>query len=580
MKAVTRKIIAALLAFTMIMSFAACDAGVITSDNISISDLSKFRIVYSADYEDWQMEEITLLQNVIKHLTGKNINAVPDTEEKKGNEIVLASSSRENHASEAVKNLAGNMDYVISAKNGEIVLGGKSYYADMKAVYDFVNNYLGYDDLEDKYIVEEKTDEQNNEEDTKNALAEITGTKTEVYKDPKFTIMVSNPGEYPFACANDVKVMADAGFNMVNLETTKFTSDFLRKYIKWCARFNIRVVQQAVYNVKTKEFISNDVEFTSACPIVYGHYVEIVGADGLGGSDIGTVYKEQYSKYGWKLVTHLGTDNYINRLAEKEEGTNVEEIPLQKIFDNKEAYKDVNVISVECSTEAGDFDRYASGSCIATYEKFREIPVRNGLDYWIEIDCGKSVKKKPRAFVWQAYLAYSYGITGVEYPEYKKSNIMNSNNTKSQYYENIKETNETLLKIADMLENYNWVGIKTIVNYDESDIPLCYNLENQCKKFDEIFDIEIDKILNPFLVGCFEAKDGSGKQAYVFVNINSVADKATAVLPIPFKIKQGNVVKSYKDFTEAELTKLTQGSYEGYYTISISNGQGLVITVE
>ena len=93
MKQIFRKTVIIFVLLSMLFVIPACGGS--GSDKIAVSDLGKYTIVYPAEYQDWQMEEVVLLQNVIEHITGKKIAAVPDTEAEKSREIILASSSRQ-----------------------------------------------------------------------------------------------------------------------------------------------------------------------------------------------------------------------------------------------------------------------------------------------------------------------------------------------------------------------------------------------------------------------------------------------------------------------------------------------------
>lgn len=578
MKKVIRKAVAAVMALSMLMTFTACGKEKIDNDNIKISNLSQFKIVYSSKYEEWQMEEVKVLQDVIEHLTGKKIDAVSDETEKGEHEIILASSKRETHVSNTVKGFKSELDYVISVAEGNIVLGGNSYYGDMRAVYDFVNNYLGYDDLEGKYIQEQnkdaekkdKSDDEKAEDDAEEQkkIEEIKGTKTVLYTEPLYDIVVENPGEYPFAEVKNVKLLSDASFNLVKLDTMKFNSETIRTYSKWCARFGVRILQQAVYNIRTNKFVTNEEEFMSTCPIVYGHIVNIIGADGLAGVDIGDVYKEQYSKYGWKIVANFSSSTY------DEES---EESPFKEIFDNKDAYKSIDVISLNHDISFGNTGGFREDfKHLNVIDQFKKMADRNGSEFWFSAYSGKKYNEK--MYQWDAYIGLAFGANGIKYSTLKKAVLLNDDYSKTKNYEIAKLANEEILSVveASSYNDYKYIGADSI-GYSELDNFGVIN--DPYEKFNEKISFNDKYVKNPYTVGCFEAKDGSGKIAYMFVNIAELQDGGSISLPVPFNVnaKKVTLIKANE---KTDLIKDETGLFEGYYKLSAENGKGAFIVVE
>lgn len=87
--------------------------------------------------------------------------------------------------------------------------------------------------------------------------------------------------------------------------------------------------------------------------------------------------------------------------------------------------------------------------------------------------------------------------------------------------------------------------------------------------------IDESKILDPYLISTFESKDGSGKYAFVIVNNKEVTKANTASLPMQIKLN-GNKVTLYDKGKAKELQKNDNGNY----LVSVSNGRGVLITVE
>ena len=128
-----------------------------TEKGVQVSELADYTIVYPSEYTEFRMDIVSELQDVIEHLTNVRINAIPDTEPEAEKEIILASSKRTTSFDAEIDDFASRMDYIVAKDNDNIVLGGQNYYSDMRAVYDFMSNYLGYDSLEGTYSEPKKT---------------------------------------------------------------------------------------------------------------------------------------------------------------------------------------------------------------------------------------------------------------------------------------------------------------------------------------------------------------------------------------------------------------------------------------
>lgn len=252
-----KKFIAVLTVLFVGLSITAC-ALPSNKETVQVAELADYTIVYPSNYKDWQMEEVYLLQNTIEHITGTRINAVPDSEPEAKREIILASSSRETAFSSQISSFANRMDYVVAVDNKDIVLGGLNYYSDMRAVYDFVNNYLGYDDIEDIYS-ESKA---------------VSGTKTYIYKEPSLTLMGSNLSVSAYTSVEAVRDMAECNFNMIQIMADRYTDEEMRNFAKWCARYEIRVLVYAITDFENETITVTDLEDAVENPMIWGHYIK------------------------------------------------------------------------------------------------------------------------------------------------------------------------------------------------------------------------------------------------------------------------------------------------------------------
>ncbi len=546
-----KKITSLIVFFAIIVSVSACQKQpALDMSSLKLEDYSAFAIVYPADYENYQLEDVALLQKTIEKVTGKKPYAIPDTEPERENEIVLAGTSRKTGLDETINAFQSELDYIISLDGNDIVLGGQSYYADMKAIYDFINNYLGYNDLDDT---------------VSKATSTLSEAKTVLYSEPSYDIMTTNPGKYPFLEAKDAKTMADAGFNLVQLDVSKLDLDAFKLYSKWCARFNIRILQKGIYNIKTEEFNINDVEFTTANPLIFGHYVQYAyDLDNLEFyEELCTAYKEKYSQYGWKLVMHInsipGSTGYT----------------YDSLLENSDVLKNADIISIASylSGSANENDRGERE--LEELVRLSDIAHKNGLELWFTVD---DTVRQPSStestytsyYRWRSYLGLTLGASGVEYMEFRRSNVVTDNFEPTGQYEEIAKINNELLLMGDAYSEYEFLGVFA-AKEDEYDVFSTIDPSLFYTDFDAITSFTTPA--NTVLFGYFASKDGSKK---AFVALDTTLLEKTSALSIASTFTfTGNKVTYYKDGV-ATLSEPASGTYR----IRISNGSGVFITIE
>ena len=217
-------------------------------ESADITDLSEYTIVYPSYYDEYRMGEVFLLKDAIKNVTGAELDIISDGEEEREHEVIFASSKRQNGVEESISMFESGLDYVVGALNGNIILGGNNFYADMRAVYDYINNYLGYNDIDNIYSEPQ---------------SEVSGVNLHIYQKPLLTIMASNYSVSAFTEQYAIRDMHDACFNMTMVEAGAYSKDELIDLVKWCARYEIFLIMRSVRFVE---------EYTD-CPIIWGHTV-------------------------------------------------------------------------------------------------------------------------------------------------------------------------------------------------------------------------------------------------------------------------------------------------------------------
>ncbi len=516
--------------------------------------LGDYTVVYPDEYKDWQMEEVKLLQTAIKHVSGKDVNAVKASEAETQKEIILASSNRNTFADSAVNALEGRLDYVINVSEDEnkIVLGGKDYFGDMKAVYDFVNSYLGYDDIDGNHTAE---------------VTPILGTLTSVYTEPAFTTMVYNPGKYPFPSVKETRDMAEAGFNMVELDLEKFTEDDRHDYLRWCTRFNIRIVIRAVYDTINNTFNTYDIDETANNPIIYGHLSRFTERH----TDAYAVYKENYKKYGWKLIVKF-ENILLEELAEE----------TTALFTEDDCFANADVLLVMGNLAGkSDYDRENLRYALKNSKYIADYAHKNGMEFWFSICENDGLTFGPEIYVlyenvfrYQGYMALTLGANGVAYGHYRRGQIVNDNYSRTALYDRAKQINNELIEIGEVKADYEYLGMVTISTkiVDEYlDVPNQYDGEFAgIKSYTPSNGYAL-----PMAFGYYKAKDGSEKYAFVQVDASDLMKTAGAVPASRYEFG-GTKITQYKNGEVSEL----KADDSGKYRISIKNGNGVFVTIE
>ena len=519
---------------------------------LAVSALSDYTIVYPSDYTEYRMQEVYLLQSVIKTLSGKEPSLASDREDAVSKEIIIGSSARKNNYSADISAFESGLDYIIAADNDKIVLGGNNFYADMRAIYDFINNYLGYDDIENKY--EEPS-------------MAIYGVQKNIYREPSLRIMGSNFSVSPYTEQYAVRDMHDAHFNMTNIEAVAYTEEQLRDFIKWCARYEIFLIMRDV--LYTDVYID--------CPIIWGHSVDEPRLEAYESvSQWCKEYEEKYSKYGWK------TDiNFVGIFSPREDWYEEYCEAYEKNFSN--------LFSFSYDWYLGNMDNCRDEPVCGVLEDSKKHADKYGQEFWYYIDSfwldegqiQNTYKNSSKMFRTHSYMALSYDADCIRYFQYGDATgngtygtLVNFDYSKNKHYYIAQQVNEELLKISEILQEYEWLGACTLSDEDEeifSKLNDPYDFSNVITDFEQVI------YEDTHLVGCFKKKDGSG-YAFTLVNIEPLdMIPYDNILSYPAKMKiNGNNVKFYKD---GKITDIKQDS-DGYYNFSTGNGYCWLVTVD
>lgn len=525
------------------------------NETVELNNINDYTIVYPSDYTDLRKKDVEFLQKTIKEVTGASLNIISDLEDTSGKEIIIASSKRKNGVEDALEKLPHGLDYVVAVRNGNIVLGGNNYYADIRAIYDFINNTLGYDDVDDKHG------------ETKETISDVTYN---LYNEPEFLFMASNSCVPAFTEQHAIRDMAEAHFNMTFVwEYLYETDEQLHNFVKWCARYCIFIIMSQSNGYNTELYWD--------CPVIWGHYV----------SDEPTVdkfasvhekcdeYVQKFGKYGWKP--------YININAPVEKWT--PQCEWLGLFDS------VPMVSVDLYW--GHSILKDGWTPFRVFEEVRRVAKLTKRDLWSYIETYNITNQKQntsKKIRWDCYISLCYGAKNIQYFQYGDASrlhtsegdwsfgsLVNEDYTKNQAWFDAKNANEEILRIAPIYNQYESEGVLIYnAEYTEGDTDM-QSPYNDMSKY--IVDFaEENGARDPYLFGFFDKIGNNDSRAFILVNLEDLNDKhyeMDEARHVKIKIN-GENVKFYKDGYIQNVDK----DNDGYYTVDIKNGYCWFVTID
>lgn len=512
----------------------------------NIYSLSKYTIVYPESYTEYQKESIYILRDAIKKITGVQIPLITDSQPYTEYEIILASSNRITSVKKSVEALEGPMDYIIAISNGDIILGGKSYYSDIRAIYDFVNNYIGYNDISNKLIAGEKT---------------LIGISKNTYTEPSFTINAVNYESAPFFNAIQVSSLKNAGFNTVTVDSNMYTEKQMHEFVTQCTRFGIQIILRG----------TDHISLYKDCPVIKGHCIvdEPYGEDAYEYySELCKQYSDAYSQYGWQpYVNLMGQLDVIKYLSESEYFADLDTLAFySKLFGTA---KNTDYILRE-------------------YEVLAQQARLEGKQLWGYIQSeeleGINVNK---AFRWMTSVAMCFGAKGIQYFNYSSPQnndqssdlsgwIADNSNLPDVAYASACNVNENTLALSGLYCRYDYLGTFTVQG---TDAPEYTCLEHPYNGFsDKLTDFMSEDAGRSYIIGCFRSSNFDGGYALMIIDAeipNDITYGSDEGHTIKFKLNSSlSSVLCYIDSDEL----IIEAGADGYFSVTLQSSQPLFVT--
>ncbi len=511
-----------------------------TTKTVELSELSGYTIVYPIAFEQHIAEEIELLRDVLCEISGSQISVIPDTQEKTGKEIVIVGALRETAVDEEIKLLNDKMDYVIATDGRDIIIGGLYQYADVRAIYDFIENYLGYDI---------------DTGELSSPLKKISDCTVVDYNEPSFDIVAVNFYANAITNEKDIAAIADAGFNCIIVDESRYDAELMRKLIIWCTLYEINIIFRGM----------SLIEVYYDCPVVKGHCI----VNDVFGSESYEYYSGLCDTYV-SLYTELGWKPYINLLGQY----NV----LREITKNDNYFDSVGIISFNYKMWRNEI----KNDHLIIYEVVAEDAREEGKEYWSFIDSTQvSAVDTEKTFHWMAYMGLCFGASGIQYFNYASAadieninytdSIVSADYVKTDAWEDAKAVNEEIKLFLDVYSQYEHCGayvardqiLYSYTGLSSPEIDIMRKIS-----FVEYNDTE-------YLVGHMKNESG-----YAFIILDLELPSDASYRPdtesVKIRINNGGTVTCYHN---GQVEKITPDE-NGIYTIPIANSQGVFITVE
>ncbi len=532
------------------------------TESVQLSTIGEYTIIYPAAYDEYRMEEVYILRDAIKNILSFELEVKPDTSEATGKEIIFASSERANGVDDAIKLFQSGMDYVVGTLNGNIILGGNNFYADARAVYDFINNYLCYDDIENIAISEPKT--------------ELSGVNLDIYEEPEIVLYACNYSTPLFDKQFAIRDMAEAKFNMVTVISTGYNDTQLLDFLKWCARFEIKAILWGGDEVRGENLYAD-------CPIVWGHCLrdEPTVEQFADYSKACDEYLEKYGYLGWKPFVNFS--GFTVNAAPYYGSPYFSSCPVVSI----DRYFGDNIFEPQLGYTWGH-----NSGILEAMEIYANEAANRRQDLWCYIECYNSKNwnlQTQKSLRFNSYVCMSFGAKGILYFQYGDASklytaegdwsygsLVNWDFTKNEAWYHAKQNNEELLRLAEIYNQYKYRYAYTRNVNRKADLDCVGMSTLGMDKYDEVLT-EIDDKKTRYLVGKFSKISGEG-EAFTLVNLEPLTEEdymADEAPNVRLKINGENV----KFYFNGELQNIEVDS-DGYYTVPMGNGYSYFVTVE
>lgn len=516
----------------------------IQSLTINGVDIQEFSIVIPKNFTASQKKDVEWMAETICSAYGATLPLLIAGEEQQGSHCIYIGTAGGDRFSGF-----GEVDYIKKTENGNLYLGGNTYWADIKAIYSFVRSDIGCS-LDGTY--------------TKKQVSLDQLDLIDRYKKPEIVYAATcNMGDLFDGSERMIAEAVDAGFSRITVNYQSISSGIgVSELLKYATVYGVQVlffqegVTGAVYDYSTLPpgFIT-----CLDCPMTVGHYIW----DEPGANTFGKVAQavSNYKKAGGKQAftnllpmyassAQLNTSTYREYVSRFVNEVNPEELwvdiyPFYYSSTYEGYMENVSIVSKAARENGLDFGIYIQS---APYNMHRSPT-------YADLSC-------------QLYTSLCFGAKNIEYFIYTTmpqpiedfgTALIGKDYSKTALYYYAQILNEQTSFFADTYGKYHNLGAFS-VNCSGT----WADFTDQYHDFTAISDLRTS---DHCVIGCFEGENNA--KAFSIVNVNSLETTNPVVLS-SFSIQTNASVRLYQNGQESIL----RPDADGFVTISLRVGDG------
>lgn len=393
-------------------------------------------------------------------------------------------------------------------------------------------------------------------------------------------------GNRPEVTENDIKLIADAGFDFIICENR---GDYAKRILDWCLKYNVAVIGEEI-----REYISEkkiDVDSAAETDDLFAGFVPHPASvgdccyDEPHLSDFGKVEKLT-SLYKQVCQGRFVFSNLLPACAVKAAwGTDTYKEYVDRF--SAEVYSDYLSVDIYPFHPSKIMNIYEMMKCLETYHHVSEACRRDGKDFWLYIQTQMRWFSHLYTYTtfemikWQYYAAIAYGCRSIINASYNPVwgedaiGIIDYDGNLTEQYLYVKRMNAEIAKLSPVIKDFRSLGVRIFKGRKNNPhfalaVPK-QNKNNKIIGFNGIPKVRSIESESTVIAGYF--KNAKGKNAVMLVNCRDIYNPY-ASQKITVKLYNKSAVGIYE---HGELTRKEE-SYE--ITVNAGSCDGIFIVFD